>query len=113
MNITVLPSQSVPSFSQLNIVCDASAARKINGCLKLPKPSLPLTRILINIRVYLVKECLSPTNVNQCTYNLTAFFQGIPPRISCTAFDATGDCRFKIVNVSLVEGELVSTIYKY
>ncbi|XP_046861306.1 uncharacterized protein LOC124454578 [Xenia sp. Carnegie-2017] len=103
LNIRILPLLSVRSFSTLNIVCDASAARKINGCLKLPKPPLPPTRILINIGVYLVKECISPTNINQCTCNLTAFFQGIPPRISCTAFDAIGECRFKIVNVSLVE----------
>jgi hypothetical protein len=101
VNITVLPSQAVLSFTPLDIICDANIARFPSS---LPGPPQPPVRILIYVGIYRVKECedggVNP--VFQCIYNLTSFFPGLPRRFSCTAFNANGQCRFKSANITIL-----------
>lgn len=104
VNLTVLPSLTVEVLSKISIICDADLPRFPSASDT--RTLKPPVRIIINIGVYEVKKCpvngVSSTPVNQCIYNLTSFIPGIPRRISCTTFNADGDCRFKTANVTLL-----------
>ena len=109
VNLTILPSTTVEVLSEISVICDADVPRFPN--VSNTSALLPPVRISIRVGIYEVKMC--PSNVVdpidsappvfQCIYNLTSFFPGIPRRISCTAFNAQGGCRFKTDNVTLLE----------
>ena len=104
VNLTVLPSLTIEAFSGISIVCDADVPR-FPSVANTSNPQLPV-RIDIYIGIYKVKSCpvngISLTPVNQCVYNLASFYPTIPRRISCTASNAEGGCRFKTADAKLL-----------
>ena len=99
VNITVLPSQSVPELSDIDINCSGDIARF------LPSSMTPLPPIIIMIHVgqYKVKECDNGgLTINECAYTLRRFSSSLPRTISCTTLNALGFCRFKTVNIVLL-----------
>lgn len=96
VNLTVLPSLRVQALSSISIVCDADVPR-FQSVSSTCTP-LPPVRLDIRIGEYRVKSCRAAP-VNNCTYTLPSFFPILPRKISCTAFNIDGGCRFKTANV--------------
>lgn len=101
VNLTVRPSLLVPEFTPLTVACYADIPRY--PLATHTSPPLPPVKIIIRFGIIKVKECVEDgiTPVDECKYTLTSFFSGIPRRISCTASNEVGACRFKTANVSL------------
>ena len=53
-----------------------------------------------------VKRCI---DCFQNVYSRT-FFPGTPQIISCTTLNTQGQCRFKVVNITLLQGELLARL---
>lgn len=95
VDISALPSLSIPVLGEIEIKCDANAAN----------PALPPITIMIHVGPYLVKECANAWEpVNECRFKLGPFFPNMPKEISCTAVNAKGECRLDNAQVVLLSG---------
>ena len=100
LNITVLPSLTIPVLSNFSVICDASTPR-------FPVVSnftLQPIEIIMYVGTFEVNRCV---DAMQCVYTNPTFFPGTPRIISCTTLNAQRQCRFKVVNITLLQGELI------
>ena len=106
VNLTVLPSLTVPVLRPFSIICDA-------GVPRYSRVQLPPVGIIIYIGEHAVKKCNSPdgtTALNQCVYNSSSLFPEMPRLISCTAVNAERLCRFKTARITL-DGLLIINLF--
>ena len=96
VNLTVSPSLTIAPLSSISVVCNAGPPRFPTSTAT--ASNLPPTSIKIYIGSSQVLEC---TGTTTCTYNLPNYFPSLSRRISCTAANASGACRFKAANVRL------------
>ena len=89
VNITLLPSTTIPLNSPIRVICDAGLTRYAQDLSFEPLPPVVLA---INIGIYRVKTC-SGDPVKQCVYDLISFISGLPRVVVCTASNALGQCR--------------------
>ncbi len=106
VNLTVLPSITIPELSNISIICDADAPRRF----PFASPFLQPVKISMYIGTYKVKECSvgGLTPVKRCVYDLPNFFPILPRTLSCTAENAFQLCRFKTSNITFLQGWLIS-----
>ena len=60
--------------------------------------------IIMYVGTFEVNRCV---DAMQCVYTNPTFFPGSPRIISCTTLNAQSQCRFKVVNITLLQGELI------
>ena len=103
VNLTVLPSLTIPPLTNISIICDANEPRIFPTT---PGPLLQPVKISIYIGTSKVKECSAGglTPVTRCVYDLPNFFPILPRTLTCNAESFLGFCRFKASNITLMEG---------
>ena len=93
VEVSALPSLSIPALGEIEIKCDANAAN----------PALPPITIMIHVGPHLMKECDNAWEpVNECRLKLKTFFPEMPKEISCTAVNSKGECRIDNAQVVLL-----------
>lgn len=111
LNITLLPSTTIPVGSEVQIICRAGYPRFLQNPNIRPLPPVVINIFHGNKRVASCRS-IGSNVVSMCFHRITKFLDEFSRKIGCMVSNPSGECRFKTNEINLLTGQTVTPTEK-